>query len=66
MSDIPESLADIDAQIAAVRENLRELVQQAAGYSGAGDDELTARRIAEQEARLEQLKKRRARLSSDP
>jgi hypothetical protein len=33
---------------AAVRENLRGLVEQAPAYSGAADDELISRRIAEQ------------------
>ena len=42
---------EIDARIAAIRENLRELVEQAAAYSGAADDELVSRRIADQEAR---------------
>jgi len=59
MPDIPPNLTEIDERIAALRENLRELVEQAAAYSGAADEELTSRRIAEQEARLELLTKRR-------
>jgi hypothetical protein len=51
-------IADIDDQIAIVRENLRELIEQAAAYSGAADDELVAQRIADQEARLELLTRR--------
>ena len=43
-----------------MRENLRELVEQAATYSGAADEELSAQRIAEQEAQLDVLTKRRA------
>ena len=58
-----EALQEIDARIAIVRENLRELVDRSSGYSGAADDELTARRIAEQEAELERLKDRRALLA---
>jgi hypothetical protein len=60
MPDIPESIEEIDARISAVRENLRELVEQAATYSGAADEELSSQRIAEQEAQLDMLNKRRA------
>ncbi len=64
MPDIPGSIEEIDARISTVRENLRQLVEQAAGYSGNADDELVSRRIAEQEAQLEVLTKRRAELTS--
>jgi hypothetical protein len=57
------TIAEIDERIAAVRENLRELVEQAAAYSGAADEELISRRIAEQEAELELLTKQRDKLS---
>jgi hypothetical protein len=57
--DIPLSFAEIDDRIAAVTENLRELVEQAAAYSGAADEELASQRIAEQEAELERLTKQR-------
>jgi hypothetical protein len=53
------ALAEIDSRIAAVRENIRELVEQAAAYSGAADEDLTSRRLAEQEAELERLTRRR-------
>jgi len=53
------ALAEIDSSIAAVRENIRELVEQAAAYSGAADEDLTSRRLAEQEAELERLTRRR-------
>jgi hypothetical protein len=59
MADTPSNIAEIDSQIADVRENLRELVEQAAAYSGAADDELTSERIAEQEALLDRLTKER-------
>jgi hypothetical protein len=36
MPDIPTNIADIDNQIAVARENLRELIEQAATCSGAG------------------------------
>jgi hypothetical protein len=58
MSNIPD-FAEIDERIAVVRENLRELVEQAAAYSGAADEELMSQRITEQEARLELLRKQR-------
>jgi len=44
------TLAEIDDRIAIARNNLRELVEQAASYSGASDEERMSRRIAEQEA----------------
>jgi len=63
MPDILLNIAEIDERIAAVRENLGELVEQAAAYSGAADEELISRRIAEQEAELELLTKQRDKLS---
>jgi hypothetical protein len=56
-------IAEIDARIADIRENLRELVEQAAAYSGAADDELVSQRIADQEAELERLTKQRDELA---
>ena len=53
------TLAEIDSRIAAVQENIRELVEQDAAYSGAADEDLTSRRLAEQEAELERLTRRR-------
>jgi hypothetical protein len=57
------NIAEIDERIAALRENLRELIEQAAAYSGAADEELTSRRIADQEVELERLRKQRDELS---
>jgi hypothetical protein len=57
------TLAELDAAIAAVRDNLRDLVEQAAAYSGAADESRTADRIAAQEAKLEELLKKRAALA---
>jgi hypothetical protein len=59
MADIPLNLAEIDQRIAAIRENISELVEHAAAYSGAADEELAAARIAEQEAQLELLTRQR-------
>jgi len=63
MSGIPLKLAEIDERIAALRENLRDLVEQAAAYSGASDEDLASRRIAEQEAELELLTRQRDKLA---
>lgn len=59
----PEALAEIDQRIAIVRGNLRELVEQAAAYSGAADESRIADRIADQEARLAELLKEREALA---
>jgi len=63
MSEIPLNIAEIDEHIAIVRENLRELVEQAAAYSGAADEELTSQRIAGQESKLALLTRKREELS---
>jgi ppGpp synthetase/RelA/SpoT-type nucleotidyltranferase len=63
MPDILPNLTEMDDHIAAVRDNLRELVEQVAAYSGAGDENLMSQRIDEQEALLERLTKRRDELS---
>src|SRR5439155_295402 len=46
MTDVPLNLAEIEQRIAAVRENISEVIEQAAAYSGAADEELAARRVA--------------------
>jgi hypothetical protein len=63
MPDPQPNIAEIDERIAEVRENLRELVEQAAAYSGAADDELVSQRIADQEALLERLTAQRDKLA---
>lgn len=55
----PEALVEFDQRIANVRDNLRELVEQAAAYSGAADEARNADRIADQEAKLAALLKER-------
>ena len=42
------ALAELDARIAAVQENLRTLIEQAAASSGGADEERNADRIADQ------------------
>jgi uncharacterized small protein (DUF1192 family) len=49
------SIAELDDRIAILRDNLRQLVEQAAGSSGAQDEERTAERIAQQTAELDKL-----------
>lgn len=51
--------AELDAEIAAVRDNLRQLTEQAAARSGAADEALAAERIAQQQALLDRLLKAR-------
>ncbi len=66
MATEPMNLAELDERLAVVRDNLRELVEQAAGYSGAADEELMNSRIAEQQERLEQLTTQRDALLKRP
>jgi hypothetical protein len=53
------ALADIEKRIQIVEDNLRELIEQAAAYSGAADEERNADRIAAQQAKLDTLLKER-------
>jgi hypothetical protein len=52
-------LIQLDKRIAAIRENIRELIEQATAYSGAADEARAADRIAEQDAQLTALLKER-------
>ncbi len=54
-----EEIAEIERRIAAVQENIRTLVEQAAAYSGAADGTRNADRIAEQEDLLAELQSRK-------
>jgi hypothetical protein len=58
----PAALADIDKRIQIVEDNLRELIEQAAAYSGAADEERNADRIADQQSKLDALLAERAAL----
>jgi uncharacterized small protein (DUF1192 family) len=53
------SLAEIDRRIAIARDNIRQLIEQAAAFSGAQDDDRNADRIAQQTEELERLTKQR-------
>ena len=60
MSDTNPTLAEVEDRIAILEDNLRDLTEQAAAYSGAGDEDRSSDRIAELEQQLEALKKQRA------
>ena len=63
MAGNPAKIAELDEQIAIIRENLRDLVEQAAAYSGSADEELASQRIADQQAQLDRLTKQRDELT---
>jgi hypothetical protein len=56
MVDQP-ALDEMNRRIQIVEDNLRELIEQAAAYSGAADEERAADRIADQQAKLDALLK---------
>jgi hypothetical protein len=49
------ALLEIDRRIALVRNNLRDLTEQAAAASGGANEDLSSDRIASQEAELKRL-----------
>jgi hypothetical protein len=53
------ALVEIDRRIAIVRNNLRDLMEQAAAASGSGNEELSSDRIAREEAELQRLLRER-------
>ncbi len=59
----PDELDELNRRIAILRDNLRNLVEQGAAYSGAADDARISERIADMEARLAELIKQRDTLS---
>jgi hypothetical protein len=64
MPPINKSVAELDAEIADVRDNLRQLTEQAAAQSGAADESRAADRIAEQQTLLDRLLKERESLAN--
>jgi hypothetical protein len=54
MNDGP-TVSELEERIAMIRQNIVDLVEQAAAYSGAGDEARTADRIAQQEQELAKL-----------
>jgi hypothetical protein len=53
------SLEELERRIAIVRDNIRQLIEQAAAFSGAEDEERNADRIAQQTEELDRLVKER-------
>jgi len=53
------SLPELEDRIAITRDNIRQLIEQAAGSSGAEDEERNADRLAQQNEELERLIKQR-------
>jgi hypothetical protein len=59
----PDELDEINHRIEILRDNLRRLVQQGAAYAGAADEARISERIADMEAKLDELLKQREELS---
>ena len=53
------SLSELNDRIAVIRDNIRQLIEQAAASSGAQDEERTSGRIAQQQEELDKLVKER-------
>jgi uncharacterized small protein (DUF1192 family) len=53
------SLSELEKRIAIARDNIRQLIEQAAASSGAEDEARNADRIAHQTEELERLTKQR-------
>jgi hypothetical protein len=62
MTDLSSlSVADLADRIAIVRDNIRQITEQATAQSGAADEERNADRLAIQNEELEELLKEQAR-----
>ena len=59
------TLEEVERRIRIVEDNLRELMEQAAAFSGAADEEHAAARIADQQEKLDALLKQRAELTGE-
>ena len=53
------SLPELEDRIAILRDNIRQLIEQAAAFSGAKDEDRNADRIAQQNDELDRLVKQR-------
>lgn len=53
------SIEELDRRIAILRDNLRQLIEQAAARSGAADEALASDRIMQQSEELDRLTKER-------
>jgi hypothetical protein len=58
-SSTPLSLAELEQRMAIVRDNIRQLIEQAAAFSGAEDEDRNADRLAQQQEELDKLIKER-------
>ncbi len=63
MSDTNLTIAEIEDRIAVLEDNLRDLTEQAAAYSGASDEERSSDRISQLEQELDGLKTQRDQLA---
>ena len=59
MTNPSPSLAELEQRIAIARDNIRQLIEQAAALSGAEDEDRNADRIAQQQEELDRLVKAR-------
>ena len=59
------SLPELNDRIAIIRDNIRQLVEQAAATSGAQNEERTSGRIAQQQEELDKLVKERDSIVKD-
>ena len=57
-----QSLTELDQRIAIIRQNINELIEQAAAYSGAEDENRNADRIEQRQQELSKLIELRAAL----
>jgi hypothetical protein len=57
------TLPELDRVIAIVRDNIRQITEQAAAQSGAADEDRNADRLNEQQAELDRLMKLRDELA---
>ena len=58
------SASELDDRIAILRDNIRQLVEQAAAAAGGATEERASDRIADQSAELEKLTKQRDEIKS--
>jgi hypothetical protein len=58
-NDTSLPLYELEDRIAIIRDNIRQLIEQAAANSGAADEDRNADRIAQQNEELEKLVKQR-------
>jgi hypothetical protein len=54
-----DTISELEDRIAILRDNIRQLIEQAAANSGAADEDRNADRIAQQNEELEKLTKQR-------